>query len=51
VVRLAGSGTGALLATLLSVGYSSVQLENMLDLDIRTMTEGILDTTGTHGRG
>lgn len=39
IVRLAGSGTGALLATLLCIGYNSLQLDGMLDFNIRTLTQ------------
>jgi len=40
VVRLAGSGTGALVATLLAIGYNSQQLEQLLNFDIRKLTRG-----------
>jgi len=40
VLRLAGSGTGAIVATLLSVGYNSQQLEQLLNFDVRKLTRG-----------
>jgi len=40
VVRLAGSGSGALLATLLTLGYSSQQLEQLCSFDMRKLTRG-----------
>ena len=40
-MRLAGSGTGALVATLLALGYNSQQLEQLLNFDIRKFTRGI----------
>jgi len=42
VVRLAGSGTGAMVATLLTLGYNSHQLEQLLNFDIRKFTRGTL---------
>jgi len=41
VVRLAGSGTGALIATLLTLGYTSQQLEQLLSFNIRKLTRGM----------
>ena len=41
-MRLAGSGTGALMATLLTLGYNSQQLEQLLNIDIRKFTRGKL---------
>jgi len=38
IIRLAGSGSGALLATLLSVGYSSSQLEKFFQTDLRALS-------------
>jgi len=48
VVRLAGSGTGALLATLLTFGFTSQQLERLLSIDIRTFTRGTTQFTCSH---
>jgi len=40
VVRLAGSGTGAFVATLLALGYTSQQLEQLVNFDIRKLARG-----------
>jgi len=49
VVRLAGSGTGALVATLLTLGYTAQQLEQLLNFDIRKFTRGTL-SVAIYGR-
>lgn len=39
VQRLAGSGSGAVIAALLCIGFNSHQLQNILETDLRTLAE------------
>lgn len=39
IQRLAGAGTGAIIASLLCIGFNSHQLQNVLDTDLRTLAQ------------
>lgn len=50
MVRLAGSGSGALLAALLAVGYNAQQLKHIIDFNLHRLAQGLNEPVWLHLR-